>query len=605
MDKPKAQFFTSTSKKNVAQLILEYLKLENVDHIFGIPGGGLKQLLQELRIQRDHFTYVICRQESGAAYMADGYHRATGKLGVVMVTSGPGATNALTGSMNAEADHSALLVITGEVPENFVGMGYLQEGIAGGLKMDALYRNAVRYSQMISNADNLHTLITQALRDSFDLPRHASHLSLPNDVAESSPSADNPVPFPKAVSNYRAISRPQNPEQMSEAFDLLMQAKRPLIFLGNGNRFTLRDDAETGERLRKFTAFTEKFAIPVITTPDGKALFPESHPMSLRTYGFASCEWTFLYLSDENEEHYDALLVIGSTLGELATRKWNSALIPNGPLIQINADHNVIGRSFPMQLGIVSDAGLAIDQLVAMGEDIAPNEHVEPRREFIGLIKQRSPFLHPEKMNSNASPVMPQTMSRIINEVLPPDSHIFIDGGNCIGWALHYMCIDPPMQIHNSLDMGPMGFGTCAVVGAKFGEPEKTCICLTGDGGFMMQGSEVSTAAQNNLGVIWLVQFNNDLGMVTQGNEHFFPTPARPSWADLYQLGNADLCTYAEGLGADAYRADCPGSLERHLKTALERATLHNKPQVVVVDIDKGEVPPYYQKPAVWEQSND
>jgi acetolactate synthase-1/2/3 large subunit len=603
MEKPNAKFFSpSEHEENVAHLILKYLKLEGVDHIFGIPGGGLKSLLEELRVHHEEFNYVICRQESGAAYMADGYHRATGKLGVVMVTSGPGATNALSGSMNAEADHSALLIITGEVPEKYVGMGYLQEGIAGGLKMDALYRNAVYYSQMISNADNLHTLITQALRDCFDLPRHACHLSLPDDVSNSVPAA--PVPFPHSVSNYRAVNLPRNPEQVGEAFQMLMQAERPLIFLGNGNRFTLRDDDETGGRLREFMAFAEKFAIPVMTTPDGKALFPESHPMSLRTYGLASCEWTFLYMNDERGKHYDALMVIGSTLGELATKKWNPVLVPNGPFIQIDANQSVIGRTFPMELGIVSDAGLAMDQLIEMGKSTEPNEYVEPRRQFIDKVKQRSPYLHPEKMHSDASPVMPQTMSRIINEELPPDTHIFIDGGNCIGWALHYMVIDPPTQIHNSLDMGPMGFGTCAVVGAKFGDPDKTCICLTGDGGFMMQGSEVSTAARNHLGVIWLVEFNNDLGMVTQGNAFFFKPPdypAEPSWEEFYKLGDPDLCAYAEGLGADAYRASCPDTLRQHLRTALERAKSHSKPQVVVVDIDTDEVPPYYQPVATWE----
>jgi len=600
MTQPTELFFKQVRNKNVAQLILEYLKLEGVTHIFGIPGGGLKQLLEELRMQQDNFNYVICRQESGAAFMADGFHRVTGKLGVVMVTSGPGATNALTGSMNAQADHSAVLTITGEVPEEYIGMGYLQGGIAGGLKMDTLYRNAVYYSQLISSPDNLHTLFTQALRDSFDLPRHATHLSLPNSVSESVP--DNPVPFPKNVSNYRAVSLPRNPEQVAEAFELLMNAKRPLIFLGNGNRFTLRDkDPITGDtgRLDRFRKFVNKFAIPVMTTPDGKAVYPESDAMSLRTYGLASCEWTFLYMNGEGKQPYDALMVIGSTLGQLATRKWNPILTPEGPFIQIDADHSVIGRSFPMQLGIVADAGEAMDQLCRMGDEIEPNESVEERRCFIESIKQRSPYFAPEKRESDATPILPQAMSRIINEELPEDGcHIFVDGGNCIGWALHYMVIDPPTQIHNSLDMGPMGFGTCSVVGGKFGEPDKHCICLTGDGGFMMQGSEVSTAAQYNLGVIWIVEFNNDLGMVSQGNAFFFKPPdypAKPSWVDYYKLGDPDLCDYAKGLGADVYRVNTTDEMREHFKTALKRAARDNKPQVIVVNIDTTEIPPYYQ----------
>lgn len=588
-------FFKLVKKKNVAQIILEYLKLEEVTHVFGIPGGGLKQMLEELRNQEDEFKYVICRQESGAAYMADGYFRVTGKLGVVMVTSGPGATNALSGSMNAQADHSAMLIITGEVPEEYVGMGYLQEGVAGGLKMDALYRNAVGYSQMVSSPENLHTLISQALRDSMSLPRRASHLSLPNSVSASVPN--DPHPLPKGPGNYRAPQVPRRPDQVEQAFDMLTKAKRPLIFLGNGNRFTLQNvdicsGKETG-RLDRFMRFAEKHAIPVMTTPDGKALFPESHPMALRTFGMASCEWTFLYMNGEGQQQYDALMVIGSTLGELATRKWDPILVPDGPLIQVDADHAVIGRSFPFELGIVADAGETIDHLCELGETAEPNERVAPRRAFIEKIKERSPYLHPEKRFSDAVPVLPQAMSRIINEELPDSPcHIFIDGGNCIGWALHYMELDPPTQIHNSLDMGPMGFGTCAVVGAKFGQPEATCICLTGDGGFMMQGSEVSTAAQNKLGVIWIVQFNNDLGMVSQGNAHFMHDPG---WDNYYKLGDPDLCKYAEGLGAEAYRARSPDELREHVKSAIRNADKNHKPQVVVVDINRDEVPPYYQ----------
>ncbi|MEE4110790.1 MAG: thiamine pyrophosphate-binding protein [Halieaceae bacterium] len=590
MERENAGFFELKAEHNVANLILDYLALEDVDHIFGIPGGGLKEMLNALRVRESEFRYVICRQETGAVFIADGYHRVTGKLGVVMVTSGPGATNALTGSMNAQADHSALLTLTGEVPEQYVGMGYLQGGIAGSLKMETLYRNAVDYSQMLSSPDNLHTLMAQALRNAMNLPRRAVHLSLPNSVSELSPS--KPTPFPKSVENYRCINMPSSPSQCREALDMLLGAERPLIFLGNGNRFTLR-----GERLQRFCDFVDKFAIPVMTTPDGKGVFPESHCMSLRTFGLASCEWTFYYLNGEGHQQYDGLMVIGSMLGELATRKWDPVLVPNGPFIQIDADHSVIGRSFPISLGIVSDAGMAMDAMMDYAEEVGlePDDAVEKRREFIDHIKQRPAYFAPQKRDSEQVPILPQHMSKIIDDELPDDCHIFIDGGNCIGWALHYMVVDPPRQMHNSLDMGPMGFGTCAVVGGKMGAPDKHCICLTGDGGFMMQGSEVSTAAQYRLGCIWIVQFNNDLGMVSQGNAHFMPTPPQPSWDDYYKLGDPDLCNYARGLGATVYAVNSPDEMTTALRAALKDAEEQSRPQVIVVNIDTSEVPPYYQ----------
>lgn len=603
LSRPKANYF-SARQKNVASLILDYLKLEGVDHVFGIPGGGLKQMLQEMRARHEEFTYVIARQETGAAYMADGYFRVSGKLGVVMVTSGPGATNALTGSMNAQADNSAVLVITGEVPQEYVGMGYLQGGIGGSLHIDAMYRAAVQYSQVLSSPNSVHTLVSQALRDCQGTPRRAAHLSLPNSVGAAVP--EKPLPFPHSTANYRSDSLAQDPDAIVQAFQLLTEAERPLLFLGNGNRLALRD-AGRRERLMDFV---EKFAIPVVTTPDGKSVFPESHPMSLRNYGIAACEWPLLYMSDntgsELEPQYDSLTVIGSSMGELATMvegPFNSLLIPDGPLVQIDASHSNIGRSFPLQLGIVSDAGMAIDQLCELGGklDSADAVGVEARRAFIKHLKDNhSPYLHPEKRRSKASPILPQAMSRIVQKALPKNrpAHVFIDGGNCIGWAVHYMKVDPPVEMHNSLDMGPMGWGTCAVIGAKLAEPESLCMTLTGDGAFMMQGSEVSTAAQYNLGIIWVVQFNNDLAMVSQGMDNFFPTdrfpPQKPSWIEYYKEGDPDLRTYAEGLGAQAYEASNPKELKRAMALAVEGAN-NNRPQVVVVNIDRGEEPPFYQ----------
>jgi acetolactate synthase-1/2/3 large subunit len=578
---------------NVATVILRYLQLEEVTHIFGIPGGGLKHLLEELRIQKrddKYIEYVICRQETGAAYMADGYHRVSGKLAVVMVTSGPGATNALTGSMNAEADHSAYLIITGEGPEQFAGMGYLQGGVAGGLKMDAIYRGGVHYSQQITSPDNLHTLMTQALRDSLDLPRHATHLSLPDNVAAMPPPEG--FMLPAGSNNYRASNVPRNKPQVKEAFKHLMNAKRPLIFLGNGNRFTLNKD----HRLDEFVEFANKFAIPIMTTPDGKGLYPESDDMSLRNYGLAACRWTIDYMQGSGEP-YDALLVIGSTLGMLATNAWNPMLIPKGPLIQVDADQGAIARSFPIQLGIVSDAGQAVDELCRLGEETDPPEQVGPRREYIEKMKkENSPYYwESEKRNSDKSiPILPQVMSKIVNEALPEEGcHIFIDGGNCIGWALHHMVIDPPHQMHNSLDMGPMGWGTCAAVGGKIADPSKTVICFTGDGAFMMQGSEVSTASQYKVGVIWIVEYNNDYAMVSQGQAGTFEEPENPPWLDYYKLGAPDLCKYAEGLGADVYRVNTPDEMKASFRTALERSKLQ-MPQVIVVNIDRSEIPPYF-----------
>ena len=156
-------YYRTVTDRTVSQLLLDYLKLEDVRYLFGIPGGGIMYLLNDLRLREDEFTYIVCRHETGAAYMADGYHRVTGGLGVVLATTGPGAVNALTGVMNAQADHSAVLAITGEVAESYFGKGYLQQGIDGTLNVDAVYQASVQYSAMIASPDDFATLFTQAL----------------------------------------------------------------------------------------------------------------------------------------------------------------------------------------------------------------------------------------------------------------------------------------------------------------------------------------------------------------------------------------------------------------------------------------------------------
>jgi len=593
MPLPITSYYRSVTGRTVSQLLLDYLKLEDVKHIFGIPGGGIMYLLNELRLREDEFTYVICKHETGAAYMADGLHRVTGGLGVVLVTTGPGALNALTGAMNAQADHSAVLTITGEVAESYFGKGYLQQGVDGTLDVNGVYQNAVEYSTMIPNANAFGTLFTQALRDALSIPFRATHVSVPVDVSDLAPTV--PVAFPTSWENYRTVPTASDPQRTRQALELLLAAKRPLIMVGNGNRFALQ-----GDRLNRFIAFVERFGIPVMTSPDGKGLFPETHDLALRNFGLAGCIWPSLYVGAAGGgPAYDALMVMGSMLGNLATSNWSPTLLPQGPLIQVDADQSVIGRTYPIELGVVCELGQFIDDLCAMGALVEPDAAaVAERKAYVRWIRDtHAPWYDPEKRISDAVPILPQSAMRVINEVVPPGSHIFIDCANCVGWSLNDLAIDPPTQIHLSLDTGPLGFGVCSVIGGKFGAPDRTCLSITGDGAFLMHGAEVSTAAQYNIGAIWIVLENNDLAMVSQGNEHFFPAPPVPSWTDYYKLGNPDLVAFATGLGADTRRVNDPAGLRAALLEAIDQAETRRRPQVIVLDIDRSEVPPYYVTP--------
>ncbi|HEY7423509.1 MAG TPA: thiamine pyrophosphate-binding protein [Gemmataceae bacterium] len=584
--------YTQPKRITVAQCLLKYLQLEGVKKLFGVPGGALKYVLDELRKQQDRFEYVICRQETGAAYMADGYARVTSGLGVVLVTSGPGATNALTGAVNAQCSNSSVLVVSGEVPEEDFGKGYLQEGMDSGLDVNAVYRSACQYTAVISSPLDFQTLFAQALRSAMARPRRTTHVSLPEDISkEPLPEAKVPV----NVCNYRATPCCSAPEQAKTALAHLLGADHPLLFLGAGCREALSEP----KRCQRFQQFIEKFALPVMTSPGAKALLPESHALSLRTYGLAGCEWPKYYLQPSLLDphlppHYDCLMVLASSLGDLATNMWEKTLTPERPFLflQVDLDQTALGRAFPIDLGIIAEIGQFLDDLFAQGDQVAADaQSVQARRAFVARIKERSAYREPDKRDCDDAPIRPQALMKCLSEELPAGAHVFIDAGNCVGWALHYLTIDPPSQVHSALAMGPMGFGVGSVVGAKLGAPDRVCIGIVGDGAFLMHGSEVSTAARYGVGAIWIVLFDNDLAMVSQGMGHYFP---RPGWKNYYQIGKPNLAKFAQSLGATAYGIDSPAQFRRSFSRAVKAAKTKKKPQVIIAHHDTKEIPPYY-----------
>lgn len=587
---------------NASQMILKYLELEGVDTIFGIPGGSLGHFINELFLQRHKFKYIICRHETGASYMADGFFRTTGQMGVVAVTSGPGATNALTGALNAQSCNSPVLTITGEIEEKHYGKACHQEG--ANLKLDAnsLYRNVSQYSALLSNQANVQTLLQQAIRECLSIPSRAAHIELPNNIGGD---IITDYVIPASPDNYRATPSGTDTDKTIRALMEMLKAKRPLILLGNGCRVALQNP----KRLEQFQEFATRFGIPVMTSPSSKGIFPEGDKFSLRNYGLAKCLWPAHYMDpanyplpsaeDDNEPQakYDFLLVLASSLGSYATNQFDNLLLPEGNFVQVDLDQAVIGRAFPVTYGIIADIASFMDVMTATSKDLDLGPSKTERVHFIEKIKyETSPYYEVEKMDSPEVPILPQTLMKICNELIPDDSHIFVDVGNIMGWSFHYLEVNPPAQIHYALNMTPMGFGTAAVIGGKMGAPDKTCVCLTGDGAFMMHGNEISTAAQYNIGVVYVVLDDNDLNMVSQGQEYFFEPEHKDDndWRNYYQVGEPDLETFARGLGADAYQTNSPEGVKELLPLCIQRADKRRKPQVLIVKINTFEMPPYY-----------
>jgi acetolactate synthase-1/2/3 large subunit len=571
---------------DVATALLEFLKLEGVDHVFGIPGGALVSMLKALKADGG-VTYYICRHETGAAYMADGYARVSGELGVVVVTSGPGATNALTGAMNADASHSPVLVITGEVKEQFLGRGYLQDGVDAGLDVVEVFGNALGYSEIISSPANVDEFFTGAMRKMWGLPRRAAHLSLPDDVAESTATGFR---LPKSRDTYRAKSvAAVDDGAVDDAVHAIVEARRPLLMLGNDCRRALGDEDVLGG----FTKAVEHLSVPVMTSPNAKGIFPETHELSLRNYGIAGCRWPKLYF-DWHGERYDALVVVGSALGQLTTDTWDESLVPDGAFVQMHEDPNVIGRAFPITTGVVGETVAVLRSFIrAANSALVDSDVAKDRAQLIDDIRKESPHVDADKRTSNDTPIKPQALARLVSEMILKGGHIFVDAGNCVGWCLHDMVIDPPTRIHSSLAMGPMGFATAAVVGAKLAAPRATCLAVVGDGGFMMHVGEVATAAQYRIGAIWVVLADHDLAMVSQGMAQ---VTRDAGFERYYKLAWTDLAAVAEGLGAKAWKVEAVDETTDALLRAFDGAS-RGIPQVIVATIDRTEKPPYRYPP--------
>ncbi|MGH7193764.1 MAG: thiamine pyrophosphate-binding protein, partial [Candidatus Saccharimonadales bacterium] len=278
--RPYYDVIAKSADLTVAELLLRYLEIEGTGYIFGVPGAPLGYLLKALKEGHRELTYHVCRQETGAGYMADGYARTSGKLGVTIVSAGPGATNALTGSAVAQSCGSAVLTISGEVARSIFGRGGFQEGIDSTLDIHAIYSTAEIYSTVITDPSNFQTLFEQALRACLSLPRQAAHVSLPADVGGMTFGTN--ILIPKVPANYRAVPAGRNPAAAKQVMTELAAARRPLLYLGNGCRRALlgvqkMTDGERAAVEQRRTGFQDmalKFALAVTTTPNAKGCSP-------------------------------------------------------------------------------------------------------------------------------------------------------------------------------------------------------------------------------------------------------------------------------------------------------------------------------------------
>lgn len=558
---------------SVAALILAQLEREGVRTVYGIPGGPATPLFDEFHREAG-LRLVAPRHEAGAAFMALGDARVRGGVGACLLTTGPGATNAITAVAAARTDGLPVLVLTAQTATSSFGKGSLQDSTESGVDTVALFRPVVKMSAMLSNPAAAGVLLRQALRAAMTGRRGPVHLSIPTDLMRR--PAGGGVLDP---ADYRCEPRLFDREAVGRCARVLLEARRPAILAGHG--------VNLGGARAELLELAELLSIPVATTPKGKGAFPETHPLSLRVFGLASSPLSERYLLSEGT---DALLVLGSSLHENSTSGWDPRL-GAGLVMQQDVEPATIGRNYPVAVALAGDAKTTLRELLfELRRRLARGETPPAglRASFARFKAGVPAYLDEAAARSEAQPIKPQRLMAELDAALPGDALIFLDVGNNTLWATHYLTATGRNAfIHNWGEFAAMGYGVAAAVGGKLAAPSRPVVAIVGDGGFAMAGMEVSTGVTEGAAVVWIVLNDARLNAVHHGMTMQYA--GRTKGTEFHRM---DVAGVADALGAWSRRVLHPGDIAAAVADALSSG----RPAVIDVRVDADEVPPIHSR---------
>ncbi len=471
------------------QLFVEALKKEGVEKLFGYPGGCVVDIFDELYQQRD-IELILPRHEQALVHEADGYARATGKVGVCLVTSGPGATNLVTGIATANYDSVPLVCFTGQVPTHLIGNDAFQE-----VDIIGITRSICKYGVAVRDRKDLARIIKEAFYIAGTGKPGPVIVDLPKDIMLE--EGEESYPESVHIRGYKPSSG-IHMGQLKKAIELLQQSKKPLILAGGG--------LVIANAHKEFQELTEQLQIPVITTLMGKGILPSDHPLYLGNLGMHGN-----VPSNNAITECDVLLSIGTRFNDRITGKI-SEFAKGARIIHIDIDAASISRNILVEIPIVADAKLAVEKLLEKEIRLDTEGWLARVRTLAGEI---------EISKNEKKGLTPYRIFRLINEMWK-EAIVVSDVGQNQMWTMQYLKMEQKKRHITSGGLGTMGYGFPAAIGAKLGHPNKTVICITGDGGFQMNLQEMATAVVHELPIIICILNNGYLGMVRQLQELFY-----------------------------------------------------------------------------------
>ncbi len=527
------------NKLTGAQILMQMLKEEGVDTIFGYPGGVVLDIYDELA--RTDLRHILVRHEQGAVHAADGYARATGKVGVCLVTSGPGATNTVTGIATAYMDSIPIIVFTGQVPTKLIGNDAFQE-----VDIVGITRPCTKHNYLVKDVKNL----AKTIKEAFHIARSGRPgpvlIDLPKDVSIS--KTNFKVPDDVELRSYNPTYVP-NKKQLEKVVALIKKAKKPVIFTGGG--------VILSKAHKELAELAKKTRIPVTGTLMGLGGFPGTDPLWLGMLGMHGT-----YRANMSVSECDLMLAVGVRFDDRVTGKTDE-FATDAKIVQIDIDPTSIQKNIQVAIPVVGDCKITLEMLNQLINKENTDDYEQKHKKWLDKIKN---WKHTTPLAYNQKNVIkPQYVIEKLYELSKGEAIITTEVGQNQMWASQYYHFNQPGRFISSGGLGTMGFGLPAAVGAQAGMPDKLVVDIAGDGSIQMNIQEMATAVQYNLPVKIIILNNGFLGMVRQWQELFYDR----CYSSTKFVHTPDFVKLAEAYGAVGLRATKPKEVESVLKKGI------------------------------------
>jgi acetolactate synthase-1/2/3 large subunit len=556
------------------EILVQCLKDEGVEYLFGYPGGAVLHIYDALYNQED-IKHILVRHEQAATHAADGYARATGQPGVVLVTSGPGATNAITGIATAYMDSIPMVVITGQVATGVIGSDAFQEVDSVGIT-----RPCVKHNFLVKDVNDIAETMKKAFYVATTGRPGPVVVDIPKDITD--PNIKVPYVYPESVEmrSYQPVVKGHS-GQIKRAVDLLLTAKRPMIYTGGG--VVLGDGSE---QLRKFVGHLN---YPVTSTLMGLGAIPYDDKQYLGMLGMHGT-----YEANMAMHECDVLIAIGARFDDRVTGKI-AEFCPHAKIIHIDIDPSSISKTITVDIPIVGSVPVVLDEMNGLLKEskVKPDKTAIAKWwDIINGWRAKDCMAY----DRNSDKIKPQAVVEMVHEITKGDAFVASDVGQHQMWAAQYYGFSKPNRWINSGGLGTMGFGLPAAMGAQFAFPEETVICVTGEGSIQMCIQELSTCLQYGLPVKIVALNNRYLGMVRQWQEFFYEN----RYSHSYMESLPDFVKLAESYGHVGIRIDDPSKLRSELERGFAM-----KNRLVFFDIVTDQTENVYPMIAQGKAHND